>query len=567
MITYNPLVSIIITCYNYDRFVKQAIDSALNQTYESIEIVIVDDGSTDNSKQVIEEYKNNSKIICINQENTGSSVARNNGIAVSKGEIILLLDADDVIDKNYVEAIVNNLNDYRTIVTTDCYHTDVDLNIIDIWKLKPTSYDQILKENSIVVSSGFSRKLFDEVGGYDPLLTRLGCEDWDLWIRMLRNGATVKHINSSDENFPFFKYRKHGHARNDHSTNNRDTIIEYLNNKYKTPHSAQGSKTNKEIANLFWHGELTKLEKTCIQSFIEHGFHTKIWSYTNIQLDGAESCDARLVLPEEHLTKYKQQHFGKDGSFMNYHASMAAFADAFRWNVINKFDGWWFDADCYCLKSSDEFKKLRENKPFISGLQESHHPSVACGAFYANQNISTKLVDRLNLLCERYDYEFPRWGMIGPELIGDVVQSEDLLPYILSPEKFYSIEGHQTNYYTDPLLKNNGKALIANSYVTHIWHTILVINNVDKNNAPENSLLKEFYDDSYTNDVLPDVEAISRYNISLERYIQISKLYKKILDRPGDSVGVSQYCWSGFLYSEIENIFKESEEYKQLRNN
>jgi len=232
MITPNPLVSIIITCYNYGRFVADAIDSALSQTYPNVEVIIVNDGSTDNSVQVIEEYTNNPKIVCINQANAGLVFARNNGIQTSKGEIILPLDADDVLDKNYVEAIVNNLNDYRTIVTTDVYLTDIDLNVIDIWKTSPTSYDEILKQNSICCSSGFSRKLFDEVGGYDPLLTRLGYEDWDLWTRMLRNGATVKLINSSDENFPFFKYRKHGLTRFDHAIKNRDTIMEYLNNKY-----------------------------------------------------------------------------------------------------------------------------------------------------------------------------------------------------------------------------------------------------------------------------------------------------------------------------------------------
>lgn len=237
MIADKPLVSIIITCYNYEKFVKQAIDSALNQTYESIEIVIVDDGSTDNSKQVIEEYKNNPKIVCINQKNAGVASARNNGIKVSTGDIILILDADDIIDKNYVEAIVNNLNDYRTIVTTDAYLTDMNLNIIDIWKTSPASFDQILKQNSLVVSSGFSRKMFEEVGEYDTIPMLSGCEDWEMWIRMVRNGATVKRINSLDKTSPFFKYRKHGNSITDNllKLKNRDTIVNYINNKHRIP--------------------------------------------------------------------------------------------------------------------------------------------------------------------------------------------------------------------------------------------------------------------------------------------------------------------------------------------
>jgi len=318
-----------------------------------------------------------------------------------------------------------------------------------------------------------------------------------------------------------------------------------------------------EIANFFWHGELTKFEKTCIKSFVKQGFHTKIWSYTNIQIDGAESCDARLVLSEEHLTKYKQHHHKITDSAGQYRSSLAAFSDAFRWNLIDKFGGWWFDTDCYCLKSSDEFKKLRENAPFISGLQDHVSPTVACGAFYANQQISTKLVERLNSLCKMYDYNFPDWGMIGPHLISDVVQSEDLLQYILSPEYFYSIELESTNYYIDPALKNVAKSLIADSYVTHIWHSMLTFNNIDKNNAPENSLLEEFYTDSYVNNSPLDTQTISKYHISLERYIQISKLYKKILNRSGDIRGIKHYVESQLSYNKIANIFKNSEEYKK----
>jgi hypothetical protein len=318
-----------------------------------------------------------------------------------------------------------------------------------------------------------------------------------------------------------------------------------------------------EIANIFWHGELTQFERVCIKSFVKQGFHTKIWSYTNIQVDGAESCDARLVLPEEHLTKYKQQHFEvKDGSKESL-SSLAAFSDAFRWTLINKFGGWWFDADCYCLKSSEEFKTLRENKSFISGLQDYECPSVACGAFYANQQISAKLVGRLNSLCEIYNYEFPKWGTIGPLLISDVVQNENLLSCVLSPEKFYSIENNSVNYYINPSLKNEAKSLIVNSYVTHIWHSMLNFHNIDKNNPPENSLLKEFYDETYTNNSLPNIQVISKYDASLERYIQISHLYKKVLNRFGDVEGIGHYCRSQLPYFQIENIFKRSEEYRQ----
>jgi glycosyltransferase involved in cell wall biosynthesis len=90
-----PLVSIIISSYNYGRFLKEAIDSALNQTYQNKEIIVVDDGSTDNSPEIILEYGN--KIIPIFKKNGGQASAFNAGFTLSKGEIIVFLDSDDVL--------------------------------------------------------------------------------------------------------------------------------------------------------------------------------------------------------------------------------------------------------------------------------------------------------------------------------------------------------------------------------------------------------------------------------------------------------------------------------------
>ena len=89
----NPLVSVIIGNYNYGRFISEAIESALNQTYKNFELIVVDDGSTDNSREIIESYGD--KLTAIFQENGGQGRAFNAGFAVSKGEIICFLDSDD----------------------------------------------------------------------------------------------------------------------------------------------------------------------------------------------------------------------------------------------------------------------------------------------------------------------------------------------------------------------------------------------------------------------------------------------------------------------------------------
>lgn len=100
----NPLVSIVINNYNYDRFLSKAIDSALNQTYPHTEVIVVDDGSTDNSRNIIDEYSD--RITPILQENGKQAAALNSGFAASHGDIVLFLDSDDYLFPMATERIV-----------------------------------------------------------------------------------------------------------------------------------------------------------------------------------------------------------------------------------------------------------------------------------------------------------------------------------------------------------------------------------------------------------------------------------------------------------------------------
>ncbi|WP_404788158.1 glycosyltransferase family 2 protein [Altericista sp. CCNU0014] len=114
-----PIVSIIINNYNYGRFLGRAIDSALNQTYPYCEIIVVDDGSTDNSRDIIRNYTDD--IIPVFKENHGQASAFNAGYAVSKGDIICFLDSDDNFLPQKVEKIVEIFKANKDIGW--CFHS------------------------------------------------------------------------------------------------------------------------------------------------------------------------------------------------------------------------------------------------------------------------------------------------------------------------------------------------------------------------------------------------------------------------------------------------------------
>ncbi|NER50095.1 MAG: glycosyltransferase [Symploca sp. SIO1A3] len=115
----NPLVSILINNYNYGRFLSEAIDSALKQSYSNIEVIVVDDGSTDNSQEIIKSY--GEKIVPILKQNGGQASAFNAGFAASGGEIICFLDSDDLWKTDKVAEVVNTFVENPDIGW--CFHS------------------------------------------------------------------------------------------------------------------------------------------------------------------------------------------------------------------------------------------------------------------------------------------------------------------------------------------------------------------------------------------------------------------------------------------------------------
>ena len=112
----NSKVSIIVPIYNTKKYLKRCIDSILSQTYQNLEIILVDDGSTDNSGKIADDYsKKDSRIKVIHQKNSGQSTARNNGIKETSGEFISFVDADDEIAPDFIKSLLSAFNDNTSL--------------------------------------------------------------------------------------------------------------------------------------------------------------------------------------------------------------------------------------------------------------------------------------------------------------------------------------------------------------------------------------------------------------------------------------------------------------------
>jgi hypothetical protein len=205
---HNPLISIIIPCFNDWQYIEQAVDSALKQTYSNIEVIIVDDGSNAKTKAVLKRFK--AKIIkLITQENKGQSTARNVGIREAKGDYILVLDSDDFFEPSFCSKALTIFVNDPNIKLVSCYANLIFENkTISVFKPEGGNIENFLFHNAALGTSMFKKSDWLYCGGYDEDMTN-GMEDWEFFIRLLKDGGTTEIIQE-----PLYNYRK----RNDSTT-------------------------------------------------------------------------------------------------------------------------------------------------------------------------------------------------------------------------------------------------------------------------------------------------------------------------------------------------------------
>ena len=186
-----PLVSVIIPAYNYEEFIAYAIESAIGQSYSNIEVIVVDDGSTDETADEVRKF--GSSVRYFLKENGGLANARNFGIKKSKGDLLIFLDADDELEPDTIETMHDcmcRMDDDYAIIACSFSKIDQQGKIIGLQgNVSPWNGDiscrQLLLRNRFPVTALVKRSVILDCGMFDPGYgTGLGSEDRDMWVRV-----------------------------------------------------------------------------------------------------------------------------------------------------------------------------------------------------------------------------------------------------------------------------------------------------------------------------------------------------------------------------------------------
>ena len=202
-----PLVSVVIPCFNYGNFVVAAIESVLAQTLNNVEVIVVDGGSTDSDTlEILKTIKKDRTRILFRDGRHLVGDNRNYGIELASGRYICCLDADDTLDFTYLEKAVFYLETYGyDIVSTAINYVGARVGQVDIMEC-PTLTD-LVDGNHVLTCAVFRKQLWEAVGGYVDV--GIGkhhvAEDWDFWLRLAANGARIRNISGEY----LFNYRIH----------------------------------------------------------------------------------------------------------------------------------------------------------------------------------------------------------------------------------------------------------------------------------------------------------------------------------------------------------------------
>jgi len=227
-----PLVSVVVPCYNHEYYVEKTIESIINQTYKNIELIVIDDGSKDNSVKVIQELADKYDFTFIHRPNKGLSATLNEGIKLSKGKYFCVCASDDYYALDKIEkqvAFMEENNEFGM-----CYGKVIEFNNESLKKRNKTNYktgmifdNLFLQDFSCpAVTVMVKQKVFKDIGFFDE---NLAIEDWDMWLRI----AYSYKIGFLDEYIAYYRLHDNNfHKQSDKIYENQKKILsKWINNK------------------------------------------------------------------------------------------------------------------------------------------------------------------------------------------------------------------------------------------------------------------------------------------------------------------------------------------------
>lgn len=247
MIIKSPKVSVVIPCYNDKNYIEETIQSIERQTYQNFEIIIVDDGSDNATKQILQTLINDRTKV-ISQTNSGPSAARNRGFDSSRGDYILTIDADDTVEESFLEKAVAILNENTSVgaVSSHCKVFIKNHKITSEHKPTGGTLNDFLFDNNSVSFALIRKETWQDAGGYDEAMIT-GFEDWEFWISTTKKGWKVEMISEL-----LFNYRlKDKNSVNQNAKlNYRESNLNYIYKKHQDIYITHFSETVDFLMNL-----------------------------------------------------------------------------------------------------------------------------------------------------------------------------------------------------------------------------------------------------------------------------------------------------------------------------
>jgi len=222
-------LSIIITAYNYEKYIEECLESCLQQTTNySFEVIVIDDGSTDSTQDILNLYKENLRIKILSINNSGIEKASNIGFFTSQGEYVVRLDADDKLLPNFVEHLLTSAKKQPDF---DFYYADyciIDENgsRLEYIKLPDFSLDEVIKRGDFLATGTvIRRQILMSFGGYNESTINSGLENYEFILELINKGSIGLHINEG-----LFLYRRH---KENISEIKKEKIISYGKKLFK----------------------------------------------------------------------------------------------------------------------------------------------------------------------------------------------------------------------------------------------------------------------------------------------------------------------------------------------